>query len=266
MARRRRAWTPWCLPATVPVRHGDAGVDLVVSVGGDGTFLRAAHAASDLGCPVLGVKVGRLGFLTEVEPAGGHRADQRRCWPARLGSKERMALTVEPLEGAEFAPAVGPERGDGREARPAPPGAPGGRGGRRLRHDLLGGRGDRRLADRLDRVLLLRARTDREPGRRLARSSRRSRRTWSSIARSSWILASEVSLEVMGDESGVLSADGRESVELPVGSRVRIRASSRPARWCDATTLPDSSRSSGRSSVCRVTTTTMTADDVGSPG
>ena len=28
----------------------------------------------------------------------------------------------------------------------------------------------------------------------------------------------------MGDESGVLSADGRESVELPVGSRVRIRA------------------------------------------
>ena len=40
---------------------------------------------------------------------------------------------------------------------------------------------------------------------------------------------SEVSLEVMGEESGVLSADGRESVELPVGSRVRIRASSRPA-------------------------------------
>ena len=45
-------------------------LDLVVSVGGDGTFLRAAYAASHAGCPVLGVKVGRLGFLTEVEPDG----------------------------------------------------------------------------------------------------------------------------------------------------------------------------------------------------
>ena len=44
-------------------------LDLVVSVGGDGTFLRAAYAASHVGCPVLGVKVGRMGFLTEVEPA-----------------------------------------------------------------------------------------------------------------------------------------------------------------------------------------------------
>lgn len=45
------------------------GADLVVSVGGDGTLLRAAHLASGAGVPVLGVKVGRLGFLTEVEPA-----------------------------------------------------------------------------------------------------------------------------------------------------------------------------------------------------
>jgi NAD+ kinase len=42
--------------------------------------------------------------------------------------------------------------------------------------------------------------------------------------------ASRVQLEVVGEESGVLSADGRRSIELPVGSRVLIRASSRPAR------------------------------------
>src|SRR5688500_17414771 len=59
--------------ATVLADDGDApelrgDLDLVVSVGGDGTFLRAAYAASHAGCPVLGVKVGRMGFLTEVEP------------------------------------------------------------------------------------------------------------------------------------------------------------------------------------------------------
>jgi NAD+ kinase len=42
--------------------------------------------------------------------------------------------------------------------------------------------------------------------------------------------AQQVTLEVQGDEPGLLSADGRESLELPVGSRIRIRASSRPAR------------------------------------
>jgi NAD+ kinase len=40
-----------------------------------------------------------------------------------------------------------------------------------------------------------------------------------------------VTLEVVGDEPGVLSADGRDSLEIPVGTRVRIRASSRPARF-----------------------------------
>jgi NAD+ kinase len=47
-----------------------AAVDLVVSVGGDGTLLRAALWGHRTGAPVLGVKVGRVGFLTEVEPDG----------------------------------------------------------------------------------------------------------------------------------------------------------------------------------------------------
>src|SRR5436190_18478121 len=44
------------------------GLDLVVSVGGDGTLLRGAEVAHRAGAPLLGVKVRRLGFLTEVEP------------------------------------------------------------------------------------------------------------------------------------------------------------------------------------------------------
>ncbi|QXG76333.1 NAD(+)/NADH kinase [Modestobacter sp. L9-4] len=40
--------------------------DLVVTVGGDGTFLRGARVAAAAGALVLGVDVGRVGFLTEV--------------------------------------------------------------------------------------------------------------------------------------------------------------------------------------------------------
>lgn len=44
------------------------GPDLIVTIGGDGTFLRGVHLAASHDVPVLGVNVGRVGFLTEVEP------------------------------------------------------------------------------------------------------------------------------------------------------------------------------------------------------
>lgn len=53
------------------VPDGDPGAwDLAVSFGGDGTFLRAAHVTRDVGVPVLGVNLGRVGFLAEVEVGG----------------------------------------------------------------------------------------------------------------------------------------------------------------------------------------------------
>ena len=42
--------------------------DLVISFGGDGTFLRAARIARDADAPVIGVNVGRVGFLAEIDP------------------------------------------------------------------------------------------------------------------------------------------------------------------------------------------------------
>ncbi|MBQ4299396.1 MAG: NAD(+)/NADH kinase [Bacteroidales bacterium] len=42
--------------------------DLVLSVGGDGAFLSAAHVVSDIGIPILGVNFGRIGFLCENRP------------------------------------------------------------------------------------------------------------------------------------------------------------------------------------------------------
>jgi NAD+ kinase len=43
------------------------GCELVVVLGGDGTFLRAAELARNADIPVLGVNLGRIGFLAEAE-------------------------------------------------------------------------------------------------------------------------------------------------------------------------------------------------------
>jgi NAD+ kinase len=42
--------------------------DLLVTLGGDGSILRAARAAARYGTPILGVNLGRVGFLTEACP------------------------------------------------------------------------------------------------------------------------------------------------------------------------------------------------------
>jgi NAD+ kinase len=48
----------------------DSTVDLFVSYGGDGTILRAITYIKDLGIPIVGVNVGRLGFLSTSSKEG----------------------------------------------------------------------------------------------------------------------------------------------------------------------------------------------------
>ncbi|MDG2431609.1 NAD(+)/NADH kinase, partial [Flavobacterium sp.] len=45
----------------------DSSFDVLVSIGGDGTILRAATLVRDSGIPILGINAGRLGFLATVQ-------------------------------------------------------------------------------------------------------------------------------------------------------------------------------------------------------
>lgn len=47
---------------------GEGGLDLIFTFGGDGTILRAARIAAPLGVPLVGINLGRVGFLTELNP------------------------------------------------------------------------------------------------------------------------------------------------------------------------------------------------------
>ena len=47
----------------------DFDADFVISMGGDGTFLKAAHYVGNKQIPIMGVNMGRLGFLADVGPS-----------------------------------------------------------------------------------------------------------------------------------------------------------------------------------------------------
>lgn len=67
--------------------------DLVVSLGGDGTMLRAARLAYAMDAPLLGVNLGMLGYLSEVDPSMARDAlDQ--IFEGRFEIEERMMLTA----------------------------------------------------------------------------------------------------------------------------------------------------------------------------
>ena len=81
---------------------GDFTADFVISMGGDGTLLRAASHVGGKGIPVIGVNMGRLGFLADVAPDEiGIAIDS--LYGGLYSVEEHTALTVEadgrPLQG-----------------------------------------------------------------------------------------------------------------------------------------------------------------------
>lgn len=65
--------------------------DLVISLGGDGTILGLARQMRERSVPVLGVNLGRLGFLTETRPAEIIE-ELEDCLAGKLEVEERMLL------------------------------------------------------------------------------------------------------------------------------------------------------------------------------
>ncbi|HYU58986.1 MAG TPA: NAD(+)/NADH kinase [Actinomycetota bacterium] len=204
------------------------GVNLVVSVGGDGTLLRAADLARRADAALLGVNVGRLGFLTAVEPAAAP-ALLALALEGRAPVEERMAIEAIP-EGCPWERRLWALNEVMAE--------------KRARHRLVtmavfvdgeylttlsgdavivatptgstaysfSARGPI-VTPRLDAILL----TPVSPHMVFDRSL-------------TLDPDEEVALEVRGEEPGLVSADGRPSVEFPIGARVRIRRSDRRAR------------------------------------
>jgi NAD+ kinase len=73
--------------------HAAEGCELVLVLGGDGTFLRAAELAKNAGVPVLGVNLGRIGFLAEAEAEAIDRVLDRVI-TRNYRVEERLTLDV----------------------------------------------------------------------------------------------------------------------------------------------------------------------------
>jgi NAD+ kinase len=212
-----------CVDAQAP------SADLVVAVGGDGTFLRGARVAVRFGAPVIGVKVGRLGFLTEVEPdeAAGLIA---AALAGTVSIDARLAVVAEPLVGSAFEPQWGMNEIMIEKAES---------------HRLV------RLRVLVDDAYVTTLAAD---GVIVATPTGSTAYSFSAggpivspsvdaliltpvaphmvFDRSIVLDASQtVVLEVVGDEAGLLSTDGRAALELRVGSRVRVRAAEERARF-----------------------------------
>lgn len=69
-------------------------LDLAVSLGGDGTMLRTVDFVADADVPVLGVNLGHLGYLAEVEPANVRDA-LRRFFGGDYGIDCRMRMSID---------------------------------------------------------------------------------------------------------------------------------------------------------------------------
>jgi NAD+ kinase len=101
----------WAAPAAdrAELRQRLLETDVLVILGGDGTFLRAAQAVIEAGSdvPLLGINVGKVGFLSKVE-AGALETVLGQLAAGDYGIESRMAL--EGLIRRAASPDVQPER------------------------------------------------------------------------------------------------------------------------------------------------------------
>lgn len=78
--------------AVKPLPQEMRGADLLITFGGDGTILHLAKLAALHKLPVLGINMGGLGFIAELEASELHLLKKLRDW--NFGTESRMMLDV----------------------------------------------------------------------------------------------------------------------------------------------------------------------------
>lgn len=73
--------------------------DLLLCLGGDGTMLHNSKRAAEFGIPMLGINLGTLGFITELERADVDRLDE--VLEGHYSVENRMMLDYEVIRGGE---------------------------------------------------------------------------------------------------------------------------------------------------------------------
>ena len=75
-------------------------VPLIITIGGDGTILRTARLASSQGIPILGINMGGVGYLTELESSIS-LGDLQQCLSVFPRIEERSMLEIRILDKAK---------------------------------------------------------------------------------------------------------------------------------------------------------------------
>lgn len=102
-----------------PLEERWEGLGCLLTLGGDGTFLRGARLAGPRGVPVLGCNLGRLGFLTVVQREELETALERvACGEFEEEMRLALRVTVERRSGREGGPGgeAGVSEAEGRDS------------------------------------------------------------------------------------------------------------------------------------------------------
>ena len=108
------------LPGVTPFSAAREAPDALVSLGGDGTILRGVQYAAQWNVPLLGVNLGRKGFLAEIEPqgleealqrliAGDYALEERPLLSASFGGERWLALNDVVVSRGGYARLIGIE-------------------------------------------------------------------------------------------------------------------------------------------------------------
>ncbi|MHC1740197.1 MAG: NAD(+)/NADH kinase [Anaerolineaceae bacterium] len=86
---------------TLQTQVAERRFDLMITLGGDGTMLRAGHLCAPVNLPLLGINQGRFGFLMQLTPEDWKK-ELPRVFNGEFGFEERMMLKAEHWRGTEL--------------------------------------------------------------------------------------------------------------------------------------------------------------------